>query len=180
MRERFEAGKALAKRLAGAYCRRRGLVGLDAEEAHAQALEGLWEAARRFDASRGVPFAPYAQLRIRGRIVDSLRERERGLDRRLDRRQREVRFVRLDEEAPSGEGGIDLPARERGPDELAEAREDGAAWAAVPAGSRWLLRLVVVEGWTLREAAALHGLSESRACQIKLAALGAARRALGA
>jgi RNA polymerase sigma factor for flagellar operon FliA len=37
------------------------------------ARRGLWTAARRFDASRGVPFASFAKQRVAGAIVDELR-----------------------------------------------------------------------------------------------------------
>ncbi len=43
--------------------------------------EGLLDAARRFDSSRGVPFGAYAHLRIRGAILDGVR-RFSGLSRR--------------------------------------------------------------------------------------------------
>jgi RNA polymerase sigma factor FliA len=35
---------------------------------------GLLDAVRRFDASKGVPFALYAKFRIRGAVLDSLRQ----------------------------------------------------------------------------------------------------------
>jgi RNA polymerase sigma factor for flagellar operon FliA len=37
------------------------------------ARRGLWQAARRFDPSRGVPFPAFAKRRIGGAIVDELR-----------------------------------------------------------------------------------------------------------
>jgi RNA polymerase sigma factor FliA len=37
------------------------------------ALLGLMEAIERFDSTRGVPFQPYARLRIRGAVFDGLR-----------------------------------------------------------------------------------------------------------
>lgn len=47
----------------------------------AAAWEGLVDAARRFDSSRGVPFAAYATIRVRGAVTDWLR-REGTLSRR--------------------------------------------------------------------------------------------------
>jgi RNA polymerase sigma factor for flagellar operon FliA len=37
------------------------------------AREGLLDASRRFDASRGIPFAAYARLRVRGAVIDGIR-----------------------------------------------------------------------------------------------------------
>ncbi len=39
---------------------------------------GLIEAVRSFDASKSVPFKSYAKFRIRGAILDSLRELDWG------------------------------------------------------------------------------------------------------
>jgi len=50
------------------------------------AREGLFDAARKFDASRQVPFRAYANSRIRGSVLDSLRRMgplPRGLYARL-------------------------------------------------------------------------------------------------
>ncbi len=45
------------------------------------AFEGLFDAARRFEPSRGVPFIGYAAIRVRGAVTDWLR-REGALSRR--------------------------------------------------------------------------------------------------
>jgi RNA polymerase sigma factor for flagellar operon FliA len=37
------------------------------------AREGLLDASRKFDASRGIPFAAYARLRMRGAVIDGIR-----------------------------------------------------------------------------------------------------------
>jgi len=47
--------------------------------------EGLLDAARRFDASRGVPFRSYANFRVRGAIIDGVRSMAR-LPRRVHAR----------------------------------------------------------------------------------------------
>jgi len=47
--------------------------------------EGLLDAARRFDESRGVPFRAYANYRVRGAIIDGVR-RMSSLPRRVHRR----------------------------------------------------------------------------------------------
>lgn len=47
--------------------------------------EGLLEAARRFEANRGVPFRAYANFRVRGAVIDAVR-RLSALPRRLHER----------------------------------------------------------------------------------------------
>lgn len=63
--------------------------------------EGLLEAARRFDASRGVPFRAYASYRVRGAIFDGLRKLSR-----LSRRTHE-RINGLAAAASVGEGALE-------------------------------------------------------------------------
>lgn len=67
----------------------------DRDELMQAAALGLVEAACRFDASRGVPFERWASLRIRGAVVDAVRERDiapRGL-RSAAREVEETRAV---------------------------------------------------------------------------------------
>ena len=63
--------------------------------------EGLLEAARRFDPSRGVPFRAYASYRVRGAIFDGLRKLSR-----LSRRTHE-RINGLAAAASVGEGALE-------------------------------------------------------------------------
>ena len=46
---------------------------VDAADLHSAGLMALVQAARSFDASRGVPFGGYATVRVRGAILDELR-----------------------------------------------------------------------------------------------------------
>ncbi|MCC5951505.1 MAG: FliA/WhiG family RNA polymerase sigma factor [Acidimicrobiia bacterium] len=69
---------------------------VDREElAHAGAL-GLVEAARRYDADRGVPFERFAAQRIRGAILDAVRAADwaprsvRNLSRRLEAAEQQL------------------------------------------------------------------------------------------
>jgi RNA polymerase sigma factor for flagellar operon FliA len=57
----------------------------DLEELLSFGREGLWDAARRFDDSRGVPFRGYANFRVRGAIIDGVRASAR-LSRRTHER----------------------------------------------------------------------------------------------
>jgi RNA polymerase sigma factor for flagellar operon FliA len=65
----------------------RGLVELD--ELMSAGREGLFEAARRFDAAQGVPFRAYANYRVRGAIMDAMRKAS-WLPRRAQQRLQDL------------------------------------------------------------------------------------------
>lgn len=54
------------------------------DELYSWGLVGLWEAAKKFDPSIGVPFSAFCQKRVHGAILDSLRT-----ESFLSRRQRD-------------------------------------------------------------------------------------------
>jgi len=84
--ERFESSLELVDILAKQILRTAG-SSVDLSELVSYGREGLLDAARRFDASRGVPFRAYATFRIRGSIVDGMRSMAR-LPRRVHERLR--------------------------------------------------------------------------------------------
>ena len=57
----------------------------DLDELLSFGREGLWDAARKFDDTRGVPFRGYANFRVRGAIIDGVRSSAR-LSRRTHER----------------------------------------------------------------------------------------------
>jgi len=67
--EHYPMVRAIAGRIA-----RRLPASVDVEELVSVGTLGLIDAFDRFDASRAVPFRAYAEIRIRGAIMDSLRE----------------------------------------------------------------------------------------------------------
>ncbi len=71
--ERFNAELRLAETIAKHMARSIGGA-VPFDDLLSAAREGLFDAARKFDASRQVPFGAYANPRIRGAIVDSLRK----------------------------------------------------------------------------------------------------------
>ena len=81
---RFESGLDLVEALARRIARE---VGAHAELADlvSYGREGLLDAARKFDPARGVPFRGYASFRIRGAIIDGIRQSSR-LPRRAHER----------------------------------------------------------------------------------------------
>ncbi len=60
--------------IAGTLIRRMDIPAEEFDELVSAGYLGLVEAADRFDASRGVTFEAYAQLRVRGAIIDAIRK----------------------------------------------------------------------------------------------------------
>src|SRR5947209_5817221 len=76
----------LVRRVAGRIARRLpSHVQLD--DLISAGTEGLIDAARKFDPSKGVAFGAYAEIRIRGAVMDELRQHD-FVPRSLRRRRR--------------------------------------------------------------------------------------------
>ena len=116
-RERFHACLDLVNIIAHQVAKRlSSLVELD--ELLSSGREGLLDAARRFDASRGVPFRSYANFRIQGAIYDGLR-RSTGLPRRA-----RERILALEAAALVSEGEAEhSSARQGAAEELGRAEK---------------------------------------------------------
>jgi RNA polymerase sigma factor for flagellar operon FliA len=82
--ERFTSGLELVDIIARQILRTLGGVA-QLDELLSFGREGLWDAARRFDSERGVPFRGYANFRVRGAIIDGIRSSAR-LSRRTHER----------------------------------------------------------------------------------------------
>ena len=83
---RFESALDLVDAIARRIARELGGVA-ELDELLSFGREGLLDAARKFDASRGVPFRGYASFRVRGAILDGVRASAR-LPRRVHERLR--------------------------------------------------------------------------------------------
>lgn len=84
IQERFSSALGLVDIIARQILRTLGGAA-ELEELLSYGREGLWDAARRFDESRGVPFRGYANYRVRGAIIDGVRSSAR-LSRRTHER----------------------------------------------------------------------------------------------
>jgi RNA polymerase sigma factor for flagellar operon FliA len=84
--ERFHASLDLVESIASQVRRAAG-PGITQAELVSYGQEGLLEAARRYDPSRGVPFKAYAAYRVRGAVLDGVRALSR-LPRRAHERLR--------------------------------------------------------------------------------------------
>jgi RNA polymerase sigma factor for flagellar operon FliA len=112
---RFESAIDLVDVLAKKVLREIG-ASLDLDELRSYGRQGLLEASRRFDPSRGVPFRGYASFRVRGAILDGVRSSSR-LPRRAHERLRALDAAQLVSEgaaedvfAPSAPGSTPADA----------------------------------------------------------------------
>jgi RNA polymerase sigma factor FliA len=74
---------------------------VEADDIHSVGLIGLIDAAERFDAGRAVKFRTYAEVRIKGAMLDYLRSLS-WAPRRLHRQVRELNHLRSTIEGTSG------------------------------------------------------------------------------
>ena len=79
--ERFHLELGLVNIIAAQIARSIGTA-VEFDDLKSAGCEGLLDAARRFDHTRGVPFRAYANLRVRGAIIDCVR-RQSPLSRRV-------------------------------------------------------------------------------------------------
>ncbi len=165
--------RAVASRSLDPRCR-----GADREDLIAWGVFGLVQAARRYRGDMGAPFGAYAARRVRGQVLDALRERD-PLTRSERRAFREAQKVSEDLPQPYTEISLDRLAELGEPDARREAapRSD-PRWPAVASELQQLTpverRVVVLayaRGMTLREIGIRVGLSESGVCRVRARAL---------
>jgi RNA polymerase sigma factor for flagellar operon FliA len=177
--------RAVAARSLDPRCR-----GADREDLIAWGVVGLVQAAQRYRGDLGASFGAYAARRVRGQVLDALRERD-PLTRSARRAYREARRISedlpppyveisLDRLAELGDGGIPTP------EAVAAATRRDPRWDGVARELRALTKLerrVIVlsygRGLTLREIGMQVGLSESGVCRVRARALRRLRSALG-
>ena len=175
--------RAVAARAVDPRCR-----GADREDLIAWGLLGLVQAAQRFQDDRGSPFGPYAARRVRGQVLDALRERDplTRSARKAFKAAREanaalpnpVTEVSLDRCLDSGfeprpsRAAARAPAGPRDPRWPVVARE----LRGLPRVERTVLALSYGRGLTLREIGRQVGLSESGVCRVRSRALAKVRR----
>ena len=177
--------RAVASRALDPRCR-----GADREDLVAWGVLGLVQAARRYRDDAGAPFSAYAARRVRGQVLDALRERD-PLTRAARRAYRDAREKDPDLPPPVVEISLDR-CLEAGLDPTATARSAGPGfagpgrapfkgaeqWSRVAAELRHIeplerkvLVLSFARGLTLKEIGAQIGLSESGVCRLRGRAL---------
>jgi len=181
----LQFARAVASRSIDPRCR-----GADREDLIAWGLVGLVQAARRYRGDRGASFGAYAARRVRGQILDALRERD-PLTRSARRAYRAAQRA-------GEEGGTSAPANppyvEVSLDRIGDVPEVHRApehrderWPIVASALRDLAplerRVLVLSygrGLTLREIGSEIGLSESGVCRLRARALARVRTACAA
>lgn len=138
------------------------------------------QAARRYRGDLGAPFGAYAARRVRGQVLDALRDRD-PLTRTERRAFREKQKVAADLPQPYVEVSLDRLA------ELGDIDVEERSAAATRADPRWhavaseLARLTPIErkvvvlayakSMTLKEIGVRVSLSESGVCRVRARAL---------
>jgi RNA polymerase sigma factor for flagellar operon FliA len=178
----LQFARAVASRSIDPRCR-----GADREDLIAWGVVGLVQAARRYRGDRGASFGAYAARRVRGQILDALRERDP-----LTRSAR--RAFRAAQRASEDRGGTGSPFVEVSLDRIGDVAEVRPApgrpderWPLVASALRDLAplerRVLVLSygrGLTLREIGGEIGLSESGVCRLRARALAKMRSACAA
>lgn len=173
--------RAVAARTVDPRCR-----GADREDLLAWGILGLVQAARRYEPETGATFGAYAARRVRGQVLDALRERD-PLTRTARKAFRLAREQDPELPAPiveiSLDAYLDTGRDPTGTDATAGAavscraardrRWEGVAMAlrSLSKVERSVLVLSYVRGLTLREIGARVGLSESGVCRLRARAL---------
>lgn len=98
---RFSTELDCVERNARMLVRRIGESCVTIEDVRAFGREGLLDAARSFNAARGVPFAGWANLRVRSTMIDGVR-RWGNLPRRVWRELQSLEGCEFAEDAPGG------------------------------------------------------------------------------
>lgn len=124
-------------------------------------MRGLWEAALRYEPSRGVPFAAYAAKRVRGAMVDTLRS-EGALPRRKPQAANDV--VQDMQVWATDATEAEVPCAQA-PDEILERAEllrlVDDALASMPREQADVVRRHFFEDERLSDIAQAHGRSRS-------------------
>jgi RNA polymerase sigma factor for flagellar operon FliA len=167
--------RAVASRSLDPRCR-----GADREDLIAWGVFGLVQAASRYRGDLGAPFGAYAARRVRGQVLDALRDRD-PLTRTERRAFKERQKISEDLPQPYVEVSLDRLA-ELG--DVDVAQRSGAStradprWQAVAAQlarltpiERKVVVLAFAKGLTLKEIGAHVALSESGVCRVRARAL---------
>jgi RNA polymerase sigma factor for flagellar operon FliA len=180
----LQYARAVASRAIDPRCR-----GADREDLVAWGVVGLVQAARRYRGDRGASFGAYAARRVRGQILDALRERD-PLTRTARRAFRAAQ--RANEEGAGA--AVNPPYVEVSLDRIGDVAEVHRApgrqderWPVVASAlqdltplERRVLVLSYGRGLTLREIGGEVGLSESGVCRLRARALARVRSACAA
>jgi RNA polymerase sigma factor (sigma-70 family) len=175
------AGMALVRQIAASVARRLPSH-VDRDELVSLGALGWVEAHARFDASRGVPFAGFAAMRIRGAILDGLRASDslsRG-DRKRAKADSEPTAPRIfcdEREVDAAVAGAADAAEILQNEELRQ--ELRVALDTLPARDRYIVQRHFFDEVPMRALGIELGVTESRISQIVTATIGKLRQKFG-
>lgn len=95
---------------------------VERDDLYGAGVLGLIDAVERFDVSRGVAFTTFAEMRVRGAILDNLRSLD-WASRSTRRRAREIQSAMAQIEQENGRAATHVEVAERLKMPLAEVRE---------------------------------------------------------
>lgn len=144
--------------------------GVDVDDLVSAGLYAAHKALERFDPAREVPEAKFVGRRVRGAIMDVLR------DRQGHRRKGPRPLLGSIEDCPGAVLADPAPSVEQMLVERDERQEVRSMVARLPAKEREVCELYFFEDLKLSEISALWGQTESRSCQVRLNALKRLRR----
>ena len=167
--------RAVASRSLDPRCR-----GADREDLIAWSVFGLVQAASRYRGDLGAPFGAYAARRVRGQVLDALRERDplTRTERRVFKQQQKVSedlpqpYIEISLDRLAELGDLDFSGTG-----ILPARTDprwprvAQALAALTAVERKVVVLAFGKCMTLKEIGVRVSLSESGVCRVRARAL---------
>ena len=178
------AGMTLVRQLAASVARRLPSH-VDRDELVALGALGWAEARVRFDPTRGVPFAGFAAMRIRGAILDGLRAADTlsRADRKRAREESRPTAPRVVSDPDELEAAIAAAASERdASDALVDeelVQELRQALATLPERERYVLTRHFFDEVPMRAIGVELGVTESRISQIVSGAVARLREKFG-
>jgi RNA polymerase sigma factor for flagellar operon FliA len=155
---------------------------VDTDDVRSTAALGLVDAIRRFDPKRGVSFSTYAPHRMRGHVLDELRELDWVPRLVRSRKEPAIGMQSMSGFAPDLRYPHEFP-------EAVDRREDPVRIAGDRDLWRRLREILTAKqvevldhyyrgNYTLKQIGQLMGLSESRVCQLHARAIHTLRRRL--
>ena len=126
---------------------------------------GLWKAWKSFDG-RG-SFGGYAAVRVRGEMLDELRREDYMSRHRRDRDESFPEQISMSQLRRDDSSKVGLEGSVRDDDELESRDVMDRVCRGMSAEDHLIVKCVLVEGCTHREASRAIGVSESRVSQLK-------------
>ena len=175
------AGMSLVRQIAASVARRLP-THVDRDELISLGALGWAEARARFDQSRGVPFAGYAAMRIRGAILDGLRAIDtlsRG-DRKRAKADSSPTAPRIVNDQAEVEAAVASEADASDVLQQEELRQElRGALERLPTRDRYILQRHFFDDVPMRAIGVELGVTESRISQIASAAVAKLREQFG-